>query len=104
VWEGPWGIGEAFFLDITYKKHLETNRALMGERWAGRRREFQWPIMETHRARICLRRGTGVGFYKDLEELRGQLGVTRGSRRWRASCANVYIRNGRRHRSFDRGA
>jgi len=44
---GTLRIAEAFFLDISYKKHLETNRALMGERRAGKRREFQWPIMET---------------------------------------------------------
>jgi len=60
----------------------------MGERQAGKRREFQWPITDAA--------GLAVRFYKDLEELRDQLGVTRGSRRWRASCANVYIGNGRR--------
>ena len=60
----------------------------MGERRAGNRLEFQWPI--TYAA------GLAVRFYKDLEELRDQLGVTRGSRRWRASCANVSIGHARR--------
>jgi glycerol kinase len=69
----------------------------MGERWAGKRREFQWPlIMETTALGSVYAAGLAVGFYKDLEELRDQLGSTRGSRRWRASCANVYIGNGRR--------
>jgi len=42
----------------------------MGERRAGKRLEFQSPI--TYAA------GLAVRFYKDLEELRDQLGVTRG--------------------------
>src|SRR5215472_15004860 len=33
----------SFFLDITYKKHLETNRALMSERWAGSAGSFSGP-------------------------------------------------------------
>ena len=53
----------------------------MGERQAGKRREFQWPIMETAALRSVYAAGLAVGFYKDLEELRDQLGVTRGSRR-----------------------
>jgi hypothetical protein len=36
-------LSKAFFLDITYRKHLETNRALIRERSAGKRREVQWP-------------------------------------------------------------
>ena len=47
----------------------------MGERWAGKTREFQWRlIMETTALGSAYAAGLAVGFYKDLEKLRDQLG------------------------------
>ena len=40
----------------------------MGERWAGKRREFQWPlIIETTALGSAFAAGLAVRFYKDLE-------------------------------------
>src|SRR6516162_8769056 len=59
--------------------------------------------METTALGSAYAAGLAVGFYKDLEELRDQLGVTRGSRRWSFMRERV-CREWKKARSFDRAA